>query len=324
MVGQPAIRLKAGFDWASRDDVRIAFVGLFDTVKSSFNPRVNIRLNAESAERVVHLTALDEVRKHFPLSRITPDAAGTSIAPHFTELALPGAHSDIGGGYYSRWSLRNPNSDPALTECIELERFMSEEDVQTPDSASRAYQQARAYADEKVSQGWVERINPNLPRGATPPLGAISLVSYSFRRPQGKDNLWPKKGVYVKVVMNRVVEGEYSRIPLHLMVEAGRAVGVPLKEWVSKDRALQLEPLSAKKPLVNVEKLDKGWADAAQEQGVAKSLAHQLPPEFYRALRRDYLHHSASNQGIANPANINKYEKTVSKERRRLIGNQEA
>ncbi|WP_252319009.1 DUF2235 domain-containing protein [Candidatus Symbiopectobacterium endolongispinus] len=35
-------------------------------------------------------------------------AIGTSIPPHFTELALPGAHSDIGGGYYSRgaWQIR--------------------------------------------------------------------------------------------------------------------------------------------------------------------------------------------------------------------------
>lgn len=129
IANNPDIRLKAGFDWASRDDVRFTFVGLFDTVVSSYNPHVNVQLKADCAERVVHLTALDEVRKYFPLSRITEDAAGTSTPAHFTELALPGAHSDIGGGYYSRWSLDNPNSDPALTECIELERFMSLESV---------------------------------------------------------------------------------------------------------------------------------------------------------------------------------------------------
>ncbi|MEV3815967.1 hypothetical protein RI537_07560, partial [Aeromonas salmonicida] len=87
---------------------------------------------------------------------------------------------------------------------------------------------------------------------------------------------------------------------------------------------LRIEPLSAKKPVFDLEALDQHWAQAAIEQGVAKSLAHQLLPESYRELRRDYLHHSASNQGIANPANTNKYEKSVSKERRRLIGNQEA
>lgn len=324
IANNETIRLKAGFDWSNREDVRIAFVGIFDTVVSSFNSRVNTRLKDDSAERVVHLTALDEVRKHFPLTRITPTAAGTSIPPHFTELALPGAHSDIGGGYYSRWSLSNPNSDPALTECIELERFMSEEDASMPETGSRAYQKARAYAEEKIALGWADRLQPNVSRTATPPLGAISLVPYSFIRRRGKNDAWPKKAVYVEVVMRRVVEGEYSRIPLHMMVEAGRAAGVPFKEWQPKDKTLQLESLSPKPPLINLTKLDEHWAQAAIEQGVIGDLSKQLPLSVYRALRRDYLHHSANNQSIANPANTSKNEPTVSKERRHLIGNQEA
>lgn len=36
MAADPDIPLKAGFDWACRDDVRIQFVGLFDTVVSSY------------------------------------------------------------------------------------------------------------------------------------------------------------------------------------------------------------------------------------------------------------------------------------------------
>lgn len=173
--------------------------------------------------------------------------------------------------------------------------------------------------------GWVTRINPNLPRGAVPTLGAISLKPYSFRRPEGKNSAGPgKKSVYVEVLMNRVVEGEYSRIPLHMMVEAGRAVGVPFKAWRQEDRALQLEPLSIKRPEVDLKALDKLWAQSAIEQQVAKSLTHKLPPAVYSALRRDYLHHSASNQGMANPANTNKFEPTVSKERRELIGNKES
>ncbi|MEI7182307.1 DUF2235 domain-containing protein [Pectobacterium carotovorum] len=324
IANTPTIRLKEGFDWANRDDVRITFVGIFDTVASSYHPSLNIRLQDDCAERVVHLTALDEVRKHFSLTRITPTAIGTSIPPHFTELALPGAHSDIGGGYYSRWSLRNPNSDPALTECLELERFMSEEAPTTLDTESRAYRQARAYAEEKIAQGWVDRLHPHLARAATPPVGAISLIPYSFIRRRGKDDSWTKKAVYVEVVMSRVVEGEYSRIPLHMMVEAGRAVGVPFKAWRSEDKMLQLEPLSAKLPAVNLTKLDENWALAATEQGVIKNLSQQLPAGVYRALRRDYVHRSASNQGISSPAGTHKQEITVSKERRHIIGNQEA
>lgn len=319
-----AIRLKTGFDWASRDDVRIAFVGLFDTVKSSLNSRVNIQLQADSAERVVHLTAQDEVRKYFPLSRITSDAEGNHLPPHFTELALPGAHSDIGGGYYSRWSLQNPNSDPVLTECIELERFMSEENISTPDSASRAYRQAQAYAEEKRAMGWVDHITPWLSRAAIPALGAISLIPYSFRRYKGKDDFWPKKGVYVEVWMRRVVEGEYSRIPLHMMVEAGRAAGVPFKKWDNDDPSLTLTPLAEKQCIVSLDKIDQIWSQTATAQGEVKNLAKTLCPDMYRALRRHYLHHSANHQGIANSANTSRHQQGVSKEQRERIGNNKA
>ncbi|MNE89742.1 hypothetical protein D3C80_1871870 [compost metagenome] len=118
-----------------------------------------------------------------------------------------------------------------------------------------------------------------------------------------------------------MVEGEYSRIPLHMMVEAGRIVGVPFKEWKPEDRALQLESLSAKRPMINLTVLDRLWAQAATQQKKVDNLAQQLSPDDYRILRRNYLHHSASNQGIANPANTNKQEPTISKERRDLIGN---
>ncbi|MCW2485666.1 DUF2235 domain-containing protein [Candidatus Symbiopectobacterium sp. NZEC127] len=319
----PSLRLKAGFDWRSRDDVRIAFLGIFDTVTSSYNLKVKTRLQDDCADRVVHLTALDEVRHHFPLTRITPTAIGTSIPPHFTELALPGAHSDIGGGYYSRWSLANPNSDPALIECIELERFMSQEEISTAEIQSRAFKQARAYAEEKVSLGWVDRICTQSVRSATPQVGAISLIPYAYIRRRGKDDPWPQKAVYVDVMMSRVVEGEYSRIPLHMMVEAGRAVGVPFKEWQPESKMLQVESLSARQPAANLPALDQRWSMAATEQGVVKNLGSQLSPDVYRALRRDYVHHSARNQGIANPANTNKRETSVSKERRHIIGNQE-
>ncbi|WP_429128092.1 T6SS phospholipase effector Tle1-like catalytic domain-containing protein [Aeromonas media] len=322
IANNPNIRLKAGFDWASRGDVRFTFVGLFDTVVSSYNSRVNVNLKADCAQRVVHLTAQDEVRKHFPLSRIIDRNTESDIPTHFTELALPGAHSDIGGGYYSRWSLGNPNSDPALIECIEMERFMSVESVDITETASRAYLQAKAYAEEKRAMGWVESINSNLPRGAVPSLGAISLKPYSFRRPEGKNSSGPgKKSVYVEVLMNRVVEGEYSRIPLHMMVEAGLAAGVPFKEWRPEDRALRLESLSIKRSMLNLTELDRLWAQAATKQKKVENLASQLPADDYRMLRRDYLHHSASNQGIANPANTDKSEPTVSKEKRELIGN---
>jgi hypothetical protein len=85
------------------------FVGLFDSVSSyeaagvwgALNydfendvEELGLRLDG-MAEKVVHLTAGDEYRKNFALTTIASAiAAGVGY-----ELQLPGAHSDIGGGY---------------------------------------------------------------------------------------------------------------------------------------------------------------------------------------------------------------------------------
>ncbi|HCW96528.1 MAG TPA: type IV secretion protein Rhs [Pseudomonas sp.] len=91
----------AKFDWAT--NVQINFIGLFDTVAAvadpfswdfspadHLNPGVNLYLPPGCARKVVQLTARDEMRWNFALN---------SVAPHHQEIALPGAHSDIGGGY---------------------------------------------------------------------------------------------------------------------------------------------------------------------------------------------------------------------------------
>jgi hypothetical protein len=78
------------------------FIGIFDTVAAigtptnGFNPHnadtgaVNIALRPGVAEKVFHITAAHECRFNFALN---------SVKPAWPELALPGVHSDIGGGY---------------------------------------------------------------------------------------------------------------------------------------------------------------------------------------------------------------------------------
>ncbi len=78
--------------------VKIKFVGIFDTVSSfsaiGFNnvDQLGLRILG-NADKVVHLTAGDEFRSNFSLTDIT-----SSLSIGY-ELTLPGAHSDIGGGY---------------------------------------------------------------------------------------------------------------------------------------------------------------------------------------------------------------------------------
>ncbi|MFQ2290970.1 T6SS phospholipase effector Tle1-like catalytic domain-containing protein [Aeromonas enteropelogenes] len=292
---ESTIKLKAGFDWASREDCRIKFVGLFDTVCTAMFNKRNVTLAPDCAERVVHLIAADEWRYFFALTRICNDIAGAKIAPNFTEVIIPGSHSDVGGGYYSRWSLSNPNSDPAITEQVSIKVCRSEESATTYDPKnSSAYRRARQYAEEQVVKGWGNEV-VDLPNVASAPVrNKVSLRVRSRRHPKTD-----KMNVEVEVLLNRVVEGEYSRIPLHMMVEAAQDVGVPFREWDHADRALMLDSGASKPPLVNLTKIDSLWFDAAKERGVVKNLAETLKDDFYRQLRFEYLHHSADT-GLVN------------------------
>lgn len=312
---ETSIRLKTGFDWASREDCRIKFVGLFDTVCSSLLEARSVTLAPDCAERVVHLTAKDEWRYFFALTRITNDVEGKKIASNFTELALPGCHSDIGGGYYSRWSLRNPNSDPALTEQKAIKLFQSMEPAGTRPEQSSAYQQAMDYAQAKLRQGWGSGVTV-LPSPTSDPVkGKLNLRIRTLNRPEFG---WKRPlEVSVTVLINRVVEGEYSRIPLHIMVEAARAAGVPVQEWKADNRDLMLESGAPMRPRVDLSKLDEHWVNAGSEAGVAKDLSQQLPDDIYRYLRFEYLHHSADD-GIVNGAN-----RIKGQEARRMISNLE-
>nr|WP_305790492.1 DUF2235 domain-containing protein [Pantoea sp. 1.19] len=80
----------------------VRFLGLFDTVAAigsllnfyglngRSNPGVNLELRPSVAQKVFQISAMHECRYHFSLN---------SVKGMWPELALPGAHSDIGGGY---------------------------------------------------------------------------------------------------------------------------------------------------------------------------------------------------------------------------------
>lgn len=85
----------------SNTQFTVRFLGLFDTVSSYVLP---FRNNVEElqlkipdgkypkVDKVVHLVAADEYRKFFALTDIS------SARTRGTEIILPGAHSDVGGG----------------------------------------------------------------------------------------------------------------------------------------------------------------------------------------------------------------------------------
>lgn len=94
-------------------EIKYRFVGLFDTVSSyeaegnfgAFGSAMSHNFDNDVeelqlelggiAQKIVHLTAADEYRENFALTNID----SSILAGIGYELELPGAHSDIGGGY---------------------------------------------------------------------------------------------------------------------------------------------------------------------------------------------------------------------------------
>ena len=103
LLANPALAWSPTFAWR-HGSVRVMLVGLFDTVaavggwrdlgnvRDFHNRRVNLYLPPGCARQVVHLVARDEWRRNFALDSIVPVWE--------REIVLPGAHSDIGGGYH--------------------------------------------------------------------------------------------------------------------------------------------------------------------------------------------------------------------------------
>lgn len=69
----------------------VVFAGLFDTVSSYIGTEA-LNLDISKAKEVLHLTAMDERRATFPSTDVK--SKGDKY-----EKAIPGVHSDIGGGY---------------------------------------------------------------------------------------------------------------------------------------------------------------------------------------------------------------------------------
>ncbi|MCX2199175.1 DUF2235 domain-containing protein [Pantoea agglomerans] len=109
-----AAAIDSGLDMAGHHGKaagEVRFLGLFDTVAAigsllnfygvngRSNPGVNLELRPSVAQKVFQISAMHECRYNFSLN---------SIAGMWPELALPGAHSDIGGGLQRGGRMKSP------------------------------------------------------------------------------------------------------------------------------------------------------------------------------------------------------------------------
>ncbi|WP_417279925.1 phospholipase effector Tle1 domain-containing protein [Celeribacter sp.] len=237
--------------------LEIRFLGLFDTVVSwgliandSNWGRLKITLPDDIATKIVHITALDEHRENFPLTE-APASAET--------IRMPGAHSDIGGGYadffVERVEVERPRSDfdnfnPRPSETHEVHGF----DAFTAEDM--------AIFNRLVAQGWIRPTDRSaLTREYTP----VSNNPY--------DPYWNRWFLTRDWLRNP----RLAHVSLHVMFEKAVEAGVP---FVS---------------LLPGENYDLPESDLVLAQLKADLMAGRVfTPAETIPYRRDYVHHSAN------------------------------
>lgn len=186
------------------------FLGIFDTVAAigtpvnGLNPHsadtgeVNLVLRPGVAEKVFHITAQHECRFNFALN---------SLKPAWPELALPGAHSDIGGGY-------NPEEREA---CFLTRPEFETVPLSTPDTETRIYQQTCAQL--KTMDGYP---------AIAPLLNAVKVsadVWHDDRMPADRYGILQKRSG-AALVIDRLTRNDWSKVVLRVMLDAAQDAGV--------------------------------------------------------------------------------------------------
>ncbi|MEB0090207.1 DUF2235 domain-containing protein [Pseudomonas sp. CCI4.2] len=249
------------FAWGS-GSVRLKVIGLFDTVaaiggfsdfgntRDNCNRRVNLYLPPGSAQQVLHLVAGDEQRRNFALNSVTPGWP--------KEIVLPGAHSDIGGGYHLN-----------VREKVLLSRpRRSVVNLNTAFHETVAWRESQADLQTIDAREWLDPLDAE----------ASLSIENDERLPNAGSNTVGVKAVVAAVSMNRRVYGHLSRVYLRVMHELASAEGVPL-EPVPDSPALSLVP----ELQVIAQKLI----------AYAKGGPYTLDEGEQRLLRRRFIHRSA-------------------------------
>lgn len=268
--GMASSLLRFGLAWPA--EVKIRFVGLFDTVAGIVNPQnldlspgndrnspVELFLNPEKVDQVVHLVAADEKRANFALNSIK--SSEDSIADNFREISLPGVHSDIGGGYRD-----------LMTEDLLLYPMLSVRgtDVRWPEQTVE-WDNLEALRARVEAEGWIGAYSMDLPDGNKPSL-AIEQERDEHPLPDGR--------VDMRLRMQRLVRGEYSRLSLRLMYDLAAEANAPFYDIDGSDEALVIP-----EDLIPFFK----WLMQKNASG-KQELSENYPNSAM--LRQRYMHHS--------------------------------
>ncbi len=261
VLNRRTVALGPQFSWVS-GSVRLKVIGLFDTVAAiggirdlanlgdARNDRINLYLPPGCADQVLHLVARDEARHNFSLN---------SVMPHWSrEIVLPGAHSDIGGGYPAQ-----------MVENVVMTRpHWSRVSCRTPVMTTGAWQRAQRDLAMIDAERWLDPDDPH----------ASLSVTFKERRTSGTCKRLSVKSVMAAVCMQRQVFDQLSRVYLRIMHTLCTEEGVPfLPLPQTREHALmgELQPVAAKL------------------MAYARGGEYALSEEEELMLRRRYIHQSA-------------------------------
>jgi type VI secretion system secreted protein VgrG len=261
--------LSSNFNWRLKTDITINFIGLFDTVASianpglfdftganSRNPGVNLRLPDDCANKVVHLVARDEIRENFALNSLGN-----------IDLALPGVHSNLGGGYLPRAK----------------EKLLLGKPLTSNVSQSMAPKRSAAYlAAEKEMFAWYEKGVIEFDGPGNELKVALWERPLTQSGERAEPNLGPQKKVFAAATIERPVHGELSLVYLRIMRELAVRHDVPFDIIDANDPKLalpdELEPIHKK----------------LEAYALGESAVEGLTIEERALLRRRYIHLSAN------------------------------
>ncbi|MDR6607817.1 phospholipase effector Tle1 domain-containing protein [Pseudomonas synxantha] len=196
-----------GFSKVFGEGVKTGFIGLFDTVasvgglsnlgyvRSPAAPGVKLHLARRFFPNVLQLVARDEHRANFALNRVGPD---------HPEISLPGAHSDIGGGYRDD-----------VEECVLLSPLQALDVGELTDvKTTSIYREAEQEREKWHAKGWplemLELVTPD----------PVKLLSAPRERAAPK-----QKRVFVGLQLRRKVSAGLALVYLRVMCEAAKKHG---------------------------------------------------------------------------------------------------
>jgi hypothetical protein len=195
-----------------KSSINMGFIGLFDTVpsiagwsnlgdiKSPIATGIKLYLDRRFFTDVVQLSARDEYRANFALSRVKAD---------HLEITLPGVHSDIGGGYRDE-----------VQECVLVSPMQTLEVSQFTDvSTTSIYRDAVTVKAQWLAKGWpAEMLEIVTPDALLLPIDRQERLSPRMKR------------VYAAVQLKRPVSGVLSRVYLRVMHRLAKEKGVRFQD----------------------------------------------------------------------------------------------